>query len=72
MPQQADVDNSQHANNVLTLYREMAWLSQVINQVICSYLKQEGHERHWADIPPPELVSGTPYADRVKNGSLPR
>lgn len=65
MPQQADIDNSQHANNVLTLYREMAWLSQVINQVICSYLKQEGHERHWTDIPPPELVSGTPYADRV-------
>ncbi|WP_261639900.1 ATP-binding protein [Erwinia mallotivora] len=63
MAPQADVENHQQADNVLVLYREMGWLSQVINQVICSYLKQEGHERHWSDIAPPELVKGTPYAD---------
>jgi hypothetical protein len=65
MPQQADVEHDQQANNVIVLYRELAWLSLVINQVICSYLKQEGHERHWLDIPPPDLAKGTPYADLV-------
>jgi len=63
MLQQADVENNQQANNVIVLCREMAWLSMVINQVICSYLKQEGHEHHRLDIPPPELVKGTPYAN---------
>ena len=70
MPPQADVDIHQQANNVIVLYREMAWLSQVINQVICSYLKQEGHERHWVDIPPPDLQEGTPYADLIINWQL--
>ncbi|BCQ34646.1 hypothetical protein ERHA55_22100 [Erwinia rhapontici] len=65
MTLQADVENQQQANNVNVLYREMTWLSQVINQVICSYLKQEGHERHWSDISPPELAKGTPYADLI-------
>lgn len=49
MLQQADVKNNQQANNVIVLCREMAWLSMVINQVICSYLKQEGHEHHRLD-----------------------
>lgn len=70
MPQQADVDNHSPADNVIVLWREMAWLSLVINQVICSYLKQEGHERHWSDISPPELVKGTPYADLVIDWQL--
>jgi len=70
MPPQADVEIHQQANNVIVLYREMAWLSQVINQVICSYLKQEGHERHWVDIPPPDLQEGTPYADLIINWQL--
>ncbi|BCQ39520.1 hypothetical protein ERHA54_21230 [Erwinia rhapontici] len=65
MTLQADVENQQQANNVNVLYREMTWLLQVINQVICSYLKQEGHERHWSDISPPELAKGTPYADLI-------
>ncbi|MBN3262240.1 ATP-binding protein [Pectobacterium brasiliense] len=70
MLQQADVENNQQANNVIVLYREMAWLSLVINQVICSYLKQEGHERHWSDISPPDLVKGTPYADLIIDWQL--
>ncbi|ASY77299.1 ATP-binding protein [Pectobacterium polaris] len=70
MPPQADVGIHQQANNVIVLYREMAWLSQAINQVICSYLKQEGHERHWTDIPPPDLQEGTPYADLIIDWQL--
>lgn len=70
MLQQADVENNQQANNVIVLCREMAWLSMVINQVICSYLKQEGHEHHWLDIPPPELVKGTPYANLIIDWQL--
>ncbi|WP_228449041.1 ATP-binding protein [Vibrio spartinae] len=41
--------------NLNALYREMEWLSMVINQVICSYLKQDGYENHWLEIPPPSL-----------------
>lgn len=67
---QTNVENHQQANNIIVLYREIAWLLQVINQVICSYLKQEGHERHWVDIPPPELVQGTPYADLIIDWQL--
>ncbi|MBB1199768.1 AAA family ATPase [Enterobacteriaceae bacterium 89] len=70
MLQQADVENTQRANNVIVLQREMAWLSLVINQVICSYLKQDGHERHWSEISPPELTSGTPFADLVIDWQL--
>lgn len=66
----ANAENYLQTTNVIVLWREMAWLSQVINQVICSYLKQEGHERHWLDIPPPELVKGAPYADLVTDWQL--
>lgn len=45
--------------NILVLDREMDWLQKVIDQVICSYLLQEGHENHWMDIPPPETEEGT-------------
>ncbi len=41
--------------NLLQLHAELDWLSQVIEQVIRSYLKHEGHEAHWRDIPPPDL-----------------
>lgn len=70
MSPQANLENHQQANNVVVLFREMMWLSQVINQVICSYLKQEGHERHWVDISPPELEQGTPYADLIIDWQL--
>ncbi len=43
------------SQNLLALHREIEWLTAVINQVICSYLKHEGHENHWLDIPPPDL-----------------
>lgn len=66
----ANAENYLQTTNVIVIWREMAWLSQVINQVICSYLKQEGHERHWLDIPPPELVKGAPYADLVTDWQL--
>lgn len=43
---------------VLThLHDELNWLQQVIDQVICSYLMQEGHEKNWQDIPLPDLSS---------------
>ncbi|CAM3703495.1 ATP-dependent zinc metalloprotease FtsH 3 [Vibrio aerogenes CECT 7868] len=50
--------------NILALYLETGWLMQVISQVICSYLKQEGHEHHWLEIEPPSLEPGSSlYAD---------
>lgn len=70
MLQHTDDDSAQHVNNVVVLYREMEWLSLVINQVICSYLKQEGHEHHWLEIPPPELEMGTPYAELLIDWQL--
>lgn len=70
MLQLTDDDSAQYANNVVVLYREMEWLSLVINQVICSYLKQEGHEHHWLEIPPPELEMGTPYAELLIDWQL--
>ncbi|CAK9885833.1 MAG: Proteasome-associated ATPase [Candidatus Erwinia impunctatus] len=70
MLQPADVEEDKQAENVIVLYHEMAWLSLVINQVNCSYLKHEGHERHWVDIPPPALTPGTPYADLLIDWQL--
>lgn len=40
--------------NITALCLEMDWLQKVIDQVICSYLLQEGHENRWQDIPLPE------------------
>ena len=42
--------------NILVLQREMDWLQSVIDQVIKSYLLQEGHENSWLDIPLPNLT----------------
>lgn len=42
--------------NLKAMHLEMDWLSLVISQVICSYLKQDGFENHWLEIPTPELV----------------
>lgn len=38
------------------LEQEVAWLQQVIDQVIKTYLLQEGHENNWQDIPLPDLT----------------
>ncbi len=58
MPEDAGIQQSpltaQQAN-LLVLYQEINWLEMVVHQVIRSYLKQEGHEQHWADIPMPDL-----------------
>lgn len=70
MLQQANVEHDQQTDNVMVLYREMEWLSLVISQVICSYLRQEGFERHWLDIFPPVLSTGTPYADLIHDWQL--
>ncbi|WP_289659381.1 ATP-binding protein [Flavobacterium panacagri] len=40
--------------DIIVLDNEMDWLQKVIDQVICSYLLQEGHENRWQDIPVPE------------------
>lgn len=58
-------------DNLETLHREMDWLQSVIDQVIKSYLLQEGHEKHWLDIPMPDLSSGDSfYAGKVREWNL--
>ncbi len=58
-------------NNYAILHHELDWLQAVINQVICSYLKHDGHEKHWVDIPSPDLsVSDTIYAKVCRSWSL--
>ncbi len=57
--------------NLAELHAELDWLGQVIEQVICSYLKQEGHEARWSDIPLPELDESTGvYAQLVRAWAL--
>lgn len=57
--------------NLLTIHHELTWLEQVINQVICSYLKQEGHEKHWQDIPIPDLSNDpSVYAQTARDWQL--
>ncbi len=57
--------------NLAELHAELDWLTLVIEQVICSYLKQEGHEKHWLDIAVPDLTgrSGI-YASLVRDWQL--
>jgi AAA+ superfamily predicted ATPase len=53
------------------LYNELDWLQNVINQVITSYLVQEGHENSWLDIEPPDLNGqNAPYATTVNDWEL--
>lgn len=53
------------------LHKEIDWLQKVIDQVIKSYLLQEGHEKHWLDIPLQDLSEiECPYADKVKEWRL--
>ena len=56
--------------NLLQLHAELDWLSQVIEQVIRSYFKHEGHEAHWCDIAPPELNPNSIYANIVQHWQL--
>lgn len=53
------------------LWREMEWLQAVIDQVIRTYLIQEGHEKSWLDIPLPEFENlDTPFAEKVNEWQL--
>lgn len=57
--------------SILTLHAEINWLQSVIDQVIRSYLLQEGHEKHWLDIPLPDLPEADcPYANTVREWNL--
>ena len=58
-------------NPLSTLYAEIHWLQLVIDQVIRSYLLQEGHEAHWMDIALPDLSEDdSPYAKSVTEWNL--
>lgn len=55
-----------HLHNLDALYRELDWLSAVIDQVVACYLKQDGYESLFEDIPAPELdPEQSVYAQRV-------
>lgn len=57
------MDKTDHISDI---YKELAWLEQVINQAIRTYLVQEGHEQDWQDIPLPDLEnSQSAYAQTV-------
>ncbi len=53
-PESAETTTSEE--NLAVLHAELDWLKLVIDQVIRSYLKQEGHESHWTDIIQPDLT----------------
>lgn len=58
-------------SNIRVLEREIDWLQSVIDQAICTYLLQEGHENRWLDIPLPNLSkTGSPYANSVSEWGL--
>lgn len=57
--------------SIWILHQEINWLQSVIDQVIRSYLLQEGHEKHWLDIPLPDLAQADcPYARKVMEWDL--
>ena len=57
--------------NLQALLNELEWLNAVILQVIASYLKHEGHEKHWTEIfPPPVDKSDSVYAKSVTTWNL--
>ncbi len=56
---------------ITTLQNEIDWLTAVINQVITSYLKQEGHENDWQGIAPPNLSElDSFYSGKVNEWNL--
>lgn len=59
------------AQNLQALYHELDWLHAVIQQVVASYLKHDGHEAHWRDITPPKLIAEqSEYAKQVLDWQL--
>ena len=61
----------QNDHNIRVLEQEINWLQSVIDQAICTYLLQEGHENSWLDIPLPDLSEmDCPYAVSVTGWGL--
>lgn len=59
--------------NITVLHEELNWLEKVIQQVICSYLLQEGHENDWHTIPLPDVTTeNATYARLVNKWQLNR
>lgn len=57
--------------SIAVLHREIDWLQSVIDQVIRTYLLQEGHENNWRDIPLPDLsAADCPYTKIVAEWKL--
>ncbi len=57
--------------NLAVLLREIHWLGEVAAQVICTHLKQEGHEDHWWEIPMPDLAENdSVYAGIIQDWDL--
>ncbi|WP_248798724.1 ATP-binding protein [Pseudomonas sp. MWU13-2105] len=62
---------SEHRHNLDALYRELDWLSCIIDQAVACYLQQDGYESLGEDIPPPELDSErSVYARQVLDWRL--
>ncbi|WP_420571490.1 ATP-binding protein [Kordia sp.] len=57
---------------IVSLYQEIDWLQNVINQVISVYLQHEGTENmHWTDIPMPDVENiDSPFANTIKTWNL--
>lgn len=57
--------------SIEALHREIDWLQSVIDQVIRTYLLQEGHENNWRDIPLPDIsANDCPYAKTANDWKL--
>ncbi len=59
--------------NLRALEIELDWLARVIDCVICQYLKHEGHDKHWVELPLPEHEEETSvYGAIIAGWSLDR
>lgn len=57
--------------SIAVLHQEIDWLQNVIDQVIRTYLLQEGHENNWRDIPLQDLsANDCPYSKIVNEWKL--
>lgn len=58
-------------DGITVLHAEMEWLGKVIDQVIRSYLLQDGHENRWQDIDMQELSDDEgAYASTIREWNL--
>lgn len=57
--------------NLATLHHEIEWLQQVVDQVIRTYLVQEGSDNSWTDLPLPDLSGNESiFAQTVRKHNL--